>query len=255
MFERIFKNIDDILWKDAGCGSELDYIEQTSWILFLKYLDNLEKEKKVSAELTGDTYEQIIDSEFEWEDDGIYRKGKYGCVYNGHNWVEIIPKLFTTEDGVDIYKGDKCWYVNYLFTICGGNSQIDKSSKHDLFKWFSTKKAAQEYIDKHKEKTLKDYDNALIKDHLKSDKFKWLKATLPKLYWLHILQLIADDLNGDWKWHPCVYHVRILSSTTNCGYQGVECRTGALYSSAFKSKELANKAIKLLGDKLDIIFK
>ena len=42
MFEQTFKNIDDILHKDAGCGSELDYVEQTSWILFLKYLDDLE---------------------------------------------------------------------------------------------------------------------------------------------------------------------------------------------------------------------
>lgn len=49
MFEQIFKNIDDILWKDAGCGSELDYVEQTSWILFLKYLDNLEKEKSICS--------------------------------------------------------------------------------------------------------------------------------------------------------------------------------------------------------------
>ncbi|HOD41821.1 MAG TPA: hypothetical protein PKL57_14775 [Candidatus Wallbacteria bacterium] len=30
MFEQAFKNIDDILHKDAGCGSELDYVEQTS---------------------------------------------------------------------------------------------------------------------------------------------------------------------------------------------------------------------------------
>jgi len=29
MFEQSFKNIDDILHKDAGCGSELDYVEQT----------------------------------------------------------------------------------------------------------------------------------------------------------------------------------------------------------------------------------
>ncbi|MBC7534898.1 MAG: hypothetical protein H7258_04315 [Ferruginibacter sp.] len=32
MFEQTFKNIDDILLKDAGCGSELDYVEQTSVI-------------------------------------------------------------------------------------------------------------------------------------------------------------------------------------------------------------------------------
>ena len=67
MFEQTFKNIDDQLWKDAGCSSELDYVEQTSWILFLKYLDDLEKEKKLAAELMGKTYQPIIAPEFQWE--------------------------------------------------------------------------------------------------------------------------------------------------------------------------------------------
>ena len=37
MFEQTFKNIDDILHKDAGCTSELDYTEQSSWLLFLEH--------------------------------------------------------------------------------------------------------------------------------------------------------------------------------------------------------------------------
>ena len=67
MFEQTFKNIDDILHKDAGCGSELDYVEQTSWILFLKYLDDLEKDKKTSAQLSGKAYTEIISTEYKWE--------------------------------------------------------------------------------------------------------------------------------------------------------------------------------------------
>jgi len=66
MFEQTFKNIDDILHKDAGCGSELDYVEQTSWILFLKYLDDLEKDKETAAILSGKTYEKIIEPKFQW---------------------------------------------------------------------------------------------------------------------------------------------------------------------------------------------
>ena len=46
MFEQTFKNIDDVLRKEAGCATELDYAEQTSWILFLKYLDDLEAERE-----------------------------------------------------------------------------------------------------------------------------------------------------------------------------------------------------------------
>ena len=43
VFEQAFKNIDDVLWKEAGCTTELDYTEQTSWLLFLKYLDGREQ--------------------------------------------------------------------------------------------------------------------------------------------------------------------------------------------------------------------
>jgi type I restriction enzyme M protein len=66
MFEQTFKNIDDILHKDAGCGSELDYVEQTSWVLFLKYLDDLENDKATAAELTGKEYKPLIDTEYQW---------------------------------------------------------------------------------------------------------------------------------------------------------------------------------------------
>ncbi|HEY9300160.1 MAG TPA: type I restriction-modification system subunit M N-terminal domain-containing protein, partial [Phormidium sp.] len=61
MFEQTFKNIDDVLWKEAGCTTELDYTEQTSWLLFLKYLDDLEYERAQEAELIGKPYEFIID--------------------------------------------------------------------------------------------------------------------------------------------------------------------------------------------------
>ena len=66
MFEQTFKNIDDILHKDAGCGSELDYVEQTSWVLFLKYLDDLEEDKKTEALLSGKSYVPIIALDYKW---------------------------------------------------------------------------------------------------------------------------------------------------------------------------------------------
>lgn len=66
MFEQSFKNIDDILHTDSGCGTELDYVEQTSWILFLKYLDDLEETKKTEAELAGKKYDYIISPKYRW---------------------------------------------------------------------------------------------------------------------------------------------------------------------------------------------
>ena len=99
MFEQTFKNIDDILHKDAGCGSELDYVEQTSWILFLKYLDDLEKDKQTAAELSGKDYTNIIAPEFKWNiwampktDDG---KIDYHKALTGDDLADFVNnKLF-----------------------------------------------------------------------------------------------------------------------------------------------------------------
>ena len=66
MFEQTFKNIDDVLRQEAGCSSELDYTEQSSWMLFLKYLDDLEREKAMEAELVSKTYDFIINKNYRW---------------------------------------------------------------------------------------------------------------------------------------------------------------------------------------------
>ncbi|MGO2510508.1 N-6 DNA methylase [Marinomonas polaris] len=66
MFEQVFKNIDDIFHKDAGCSSELDYTEQSSWMLFLKYLDDLEFTKSQEAEMMMEPYQFIIDEPYRW---------------------------------------------------------------------------------------------------------------------------------------------------------------------------------------------
>ncbi len=82
MFEQAFKNIDDVLWKEAGCTTELDYTEQTSWLLFLKYLDALEQDKAMEAEIDGKKYIFIIDKPYRWES-WAAPKGKDGKIdYN-----------------------------------------------------------------------------------------------------------------------------------------------------------------------------
>jgi len=96
MFEQTFKNIDDILHKDAGCSSELDYVEQTSWILFLKYLDDLEKDKKTAAELSGKSYTPIIGPEYRWK--------KWAAPKNGNGKIDHQVAL-TGDDLTDFVNG------------------------------------------------------------------------------------------------------------------------------------------------------
>ena len=66
MFEQSFKNIDNLLRKDKGLSTEIDYVEQTSWLLFLKYLEDLKKNKALEAELNGKTYISILDNKYTW---------------------------------------------------------------------------------------------------------------------------------------------------------------------------------------------
>jgi type I restriction enzyme M protein len=113
LFEQTFKNIDDQLWKDAGCSSELDYVEQTSWILFLKYLDDLEKEKKLSAELMGKSYQPIIAPEYQWEAWAAPRNGNGKIDHNNaltgpdlidfveHQLFPYLKRFTTTADNAN----------------------------------------------------------------------------------------------------------------------------------------------------------
>ena len=90
MFEQLFKNIDNILHTDSGCGTELDYVEQTSWILFLKYLDDLEETKKTEAALAGKKYKYILASEYRWN--------TWACPKNGDGKLDHNKAL----DGDDL---------------------------------------------------------------------------------------------------------------------------------------------------------
>ena len=96
MFEQTFKNIDDILYKDSGADSELDYIGQTSWIMFLRYLDELEKDKADEAEMKGEDYHFILDEEYRWGNWAM-PKGADGKL--DHHVAMTGPDLVAFVDG------------------------------------------------------------------------------------------------------------------------------------------------------------
>lgn len=66
MFEQTFKNLDDIMFQEPGCNTELDYVEQSSWMLFLKYLDDLEESRAVEAKISGQPFEYIFEPPYRW---------------------------------------------------------------------------------------------------------------------------------------------------------------------------------------------
>jgi type I restriction enzyme M protein len=116
MFEQAFKNIDDVLWKEAGCTTELDYTEQTSWLLFLKYLDGLEQDKADEAALDGKKYTYILDKPYRWES-WAAPKGKDGKL--DHN------KAMTGDDLRDFVNGKLFPYLHGFKQKASGPNTIE----------------------------------------------------------------------------------------------------------------------------------
>jgi type I restriction enzyme M protein len=90
MFEQVFNQLDNILRQEAGCTTELDYTEQTSWLLFLKYLDDLEATKATTAELEGRGYTPIIEDRFKWT---VWATPKTAQGQIDHNKAKTGPDL------------------------------------------------------------------------------------------------------------------------------------------------------------------
>jgi type I restriction enzyme M protein len=94
MFEQAFDRIDESLRTDDGCSTDLDKVEQTSWLLFLKYLDDLEQDKADEAALSGKRQSPIIDKLFRWEK-WAAPKGKDGeidhnAALTGDDLIEFV---------------------------------------------------------------------------------------------------------------------------------------------------------------------
>jgi type I restriction enzyme M protein len=116
MFEQAFKNIDDVLRKEAGCTTELDYTEQTSWLLFLKYLDALEQDKADEAALDRKKYTFLLDKPYRW-DEWAAPKGKDGQL--DHN------KAKTGDDLRDFVSGNLFPYLHGFKQRASGSNTIE----------------------------------------------------------------------------------------------------------------------------------
>lgn len=101
MFELTFKNIDDLL-RTTDCQTELDYVEQTSWIIFLKYLDDLDTDRQTAAKLTGGYYMPILDEKHRWKTWAVPKKA------NGE--IDHLNAL-TGDDLIDFVNRDLFPYL------------------------------------------------------------------------------------------------------------------------------------------------
>lgn len=65
--ENLIKRCTDTLRTDDGISGSMHYTEALSWILFLKFLDDREKEAALNAEASFEEYVYVIDEEYRWD--------------------------------------------------------------------------------------------------------------------------------------------------------------------------------------------
>ncbi len=96
MYENAFNSIERELRNEAGIANELDYVEQISWVLFLKYLHDLETERRDRAELNGERYEALIGPDFGWADWAAPRTAEGGFDHNealvGDDLIDFVDR-------------------------------------------------------------------------------------------------------------------------------------------------------------------
>jgi hypothetical protein len=68
-----------------------------------------------------------------------------------HKAIKNKDPLFVTEDGVDLYEGDRCWFVTSGFYIKASVAGSVRSEKV-----FSTKEKAEKYVEEHKPRYSKE---------------------------------------------------------------------------------------------------
>ena len=66
----LIKSCRDIMRKDKGLTTDLDRLPMLTWILFLKFLDDLEQVREAEATLEGKHYRPAISPPYRWRDWG-----------------------------------------------------------------------------------------------------------------------------------------------------------------------------------------
>ena len=64
----LIKSARDILRKDKGLNGDVDRLPLLTWVMFLKFLDDLEIKHEQEAALDGNRYHPIIEAPYRWRD-------------------------------------------------------------------------------------------------------------------------------------------------------------------------------------------
>ena len=66
--DRIIKSARQIMRKDKGLNGDLDRLPMLTWIMFLKFLDDMERIEETRAGLAGRTWRPVVEAPWRWRD-------------------------------------------------------------------------------------------------------------------------------------------------------------------------------------------
>src|SRR3954454_38728 len=66
--DSIVKSARDIMRKDKGLNGDLDRLPVLTWVMFLKFLDDLELQREEEAKLGGKAFKPAIQNPYRWRD-------------------------------------------------------------------------------------------------------------------------------------------------------------------------------------------
>ena len=64
----LIKSARDIMRKDKGLNGDLDRLPMLTWIMFLKFLDDMEQIREQEATMRGEKFRQAIEAPYRWRD-------------------------------------------------------------------------------------------------------------------------------------------------------------------------------------------
>jgi len=74
----LLKSARDIMRKDKGLNGDLDRLPLLTWVMFLKFLDDLERQREDEAVLAGERFRPAIEAPYRWRDWAAERAGFTG---------------------------------------------------------------------------------------------------------------------------------------------------------------------------------
>ena len=103
--ESKINSITDILRRDDGISGAMHYTEQISWVLFLKFLADLEESKAEDAELDGETYTYILNEKYRWQNWAVLKVDGKKDIINSKSGDDLLD--FVNKELFPYLKGFK----------------------------------------------------------------------------------------------------------------------------------------------------